>query len=233
MQAHHAFLEELKQIGAQKYHDKHPFHRRLHEGKLSADEVRLWIKNRFYYQLQIPIKDAVVMSKLESREDRRIWIQRIRDHDGDERSSGGIEAWLNFGESAGLSRKEMLDQNATLPGVRFSVDAYVNFCRNKTWLEAVASSLTEMFSPTLISDRMSALRTHYPWIKEEGLRYFSGRLTQAPADCDHALDLVLKHATTPELRDMVKASLSFKCDVLWSLLDAIEHECLVATACVK
>lgn len=218
------FVKQLKEIGAKKYHDKHPFHLRLHSGELSANEVRTWIKNRFYYQSQIPIKDAVVLSKLTNREDRRIWIQRIKDHDGGNTGEpGGIEAWLCLGEAAGIGRSEMLDSNSILPGVRFAVDAYVNFCRNNSWLEAVASSLTEMFSPTLISDRMIAMREHYPWIAESGLKYFSNRLTQAPADCDHALRLVLEHARTPEHQEQVRRSLSFKCDVLWALLDAIEQ----------
>lgn len=220
------FVRQLKEIGTRKYHDKHPFHLRLHSGELSSEEVRIWIRNRFYYQAQIPIKDAIVLSKLACRDDRRIWIQRIKDHDGNsETEPGGIEAWLWLGEAAGISRSEMLDTDGILPGVRFSVDAYVNFCRNSSWLEAVASSLTEMFSPTLISDRMVAMREHYPWIAESGLKYFSNRLTQAPADCDHALRLVLANAKTAEQQEKVRKSLSFKCDVLWSLLDAIEQHC--------
>lgn len=218
-------VQKLKEVGTAKYHDKHPFHLRLHRGELSKREVQTWIKNRFYYQSQIPIKDAVVLSRLIRREDRRIWIQRIKDHDGDGDDPGGIEAWLCFGEAAGILRCEMLDTESILPGVRFAVDAYVNFCRNSSCLEAVASSLTEMFSPTLIADRMVAIRHHYPWIDESGLRYFSNRLKQAPADCDHALKLVLKQATTPELQEQVRKSLSFKCDVLWSILDSIEQRC--------
>lgn len=220
-----AFLGKLRDLGRNKYHDKHPFHLRLNEGTLSPLEVRAWIKNRFYYQTQIPIKDAIVLSKLPSREDRRKWIRRVMDHDGDASDPGGIEAWLCFGEAAGLTREDMLDESTLLPGVRFAVDAYVNFCRLHTWYESVASSLTEMFSPSLISDRMVAIRNHYPWIDESGLRYFQKRLSQAPADCDHALQLVLDYGTNEERQRQAIESLSFKCDVLWSILDAIDHEC--------
>jgi pyrroloquinoline-quinone synthase len=219
------FLGRLRDVGRQNYHDKHEFHLRLNAGTLSRAEVRSWIKNRFYYQMQIPIKDAVVLSKLPTREDRRRWVQRIKDHDGDENEPGGIEAWLCFGEAAGLSRDEMLNQTTLLPGVRFAVDAYVNFCRLNSWYEAVASSLTEMFSPSLISERMAAIRNHYPWIDESGLQYFQKRLSQAPVDCDHALQLVLDHGDTVERQRQALQSLSFKCDVLWTILDAIEFEC--------
>jgi pyrroloquinoline-quinone synthase len=219
------FLGRLRDVGGQNYHDKHEFHLRLNAGTLGRAEVRAWIKNRFYYQMQIPIKDALVLSKLPTREDRRRWVRRIKDHDGDENEPGGIEAWLCFGEAAGLSRTEMLDQSTLLPGVRFAVDAYVNFCRLNTWYEAVASSLTEMFSPSLISDRMAAIRNHYPWIDESGLQYFQKRLSQAPVDCDHALQLVLDYGDNVERQRQALQSLSFKCDVLWSILDAIEHDC--------
>lgn len=219
------FLGRLRDLGRKKYHDKHTFHLKLNEGSLTPAEVRSWIKNRFYYQTQIPVKDAIVLSKLPSREDRRRWIRRVMDHDGDAEEPGGIEAWLCFGEAAGLSRGEMLNEDTLLPGVRFAVDAYVNFCRLNTWYEAVSSSLTEMFSPSLISDRMTAIRNHYPWIDESGLRYFQKRLSQAPADCDHALQLVLDHGNTAERQVQALSSLSFKCDVLWSILDAIEHDC--------
>ncbi len=219
------FLGKLRDLGRKKYHDKHAFHLRLNEGTLTPAEVKAWIKNRFYYQTQIPIKDAIVLSKLPCREDRRRWIRRVMDHDGDGEDAGGIEAWLCFGEAAGLTRPEMLNEETLLPGVRFAVDAYVNFCRLNTWYEAVASSLTEMFSPSLISDRMVAIRNHYPWIDESGLRYFQKRLSQAPADCDHALQLVLDYGNTAERQKQAIQSLSFKCDVLWSILDAIEHEC--------
>ncbi|MBX9671521.1 MAG: pyrroloquinoline-quinone synthase PqqC [Candidatus Obscuribacterales bacterium] len=217
------FLERLKTSGSTFYHDHHPFHQRMHSGQLSRGEVRRWISNRFYYQKNLPIKDAIVLSKLPNREDRQLWLQRIIDHDGRDGLDGGIDAWLRLGEAAGIESASMLSDSEILPGVKFAVDAYVNFCRQSSWLEAVASSLTELFAPTLISRRIEILERHYAWIDQAGLDYFKNRLEQAPRDSDHALSLVLTHATTVQLQDDVLAALKFKCDVLWSMLDAIQH----------
>jgi pyrroloquinoline-quinone synthase len=217
------FVARLRGVLEAKYHDKHPFHARMHEGDLSAPELRAWILNRFYYQKNIPVKDALIIAKLPTREDRREWLKRIIDHDGREGDQGGIEAWLRLGEAAGLARGDMLDDSRILPGVRFAVDAYVNFCRLKPWPEAVASSLTELFAPDLVGKRIGVIEKHYLWVKPEGLEYFRARLTQAPRDADHALGLVLRNAVT--CRDQQKAveAVSFKCDVLWALVDAVER----------
>ena len=217
------FVARLRGVLEAKYHDKHPFHLRMHEGGLGADELRAWILNRFYYQQNIPIKDALIIAKLPTREDRREWLKRIIDHDGRQGDEGGIEAWLRLGEAAGLDRGEMLDARRTLPGVRFAVDAYVNFCRLKPWPEAVASSLTELFAPDLVGKRIGVIEKHYPWVKPEGLDYFRARLTQAPRDADHALRLVLKNAPTRTDQQHAVAAVSFKCDVLWSLVDTVER----------
>ncbi len=217
------FVKHLREVGEHKYHDKHPFHIRMHRGELKEDQLRGWILNRFYYQKNIPVKDALVLAKLPTREDRRRWLQRIIDHDGREGTEGGIEAWLRLGEAAGLSREEMLDDRRILPGARFAVDAYVNFCRLRPWLEAVASSLTELFAPDLVAKRIEVFEKHYPWIEPWGLEYFRRRLGQAPRDADHALDLVVSNARTREDQEKAVAALSFKCDVLWSLVDAIDH----------
>src|SRR5262249_29092148 len=195
----------------------------MHEGGLNQDQFRGWILNRFYYQKNIPVKDAIVLSKLPTREERRKWLQRIIDHDGRQGGEGGIEAWLHLGEAAGLSREEMLDEHRILPGVRFAVDGYVNFCRLKSWREAVASSLTEIFAPDLVTKRIGVIEKHYPWVKPEGLEYFRHRLNQAPRDVDHALELVIRSARTREDQEKAIAALNFKCDVLWSLMDAIER----------
>ena len=216
------FVRELKAVGEAKYHDKHPFHVRMHQGELTEREFRGWILNRFYYQKNIPIKDAAVLSKLPTREDRRRWLGRIIDHDGRQGDEGGIEGWLRLGEAAGLTRQEMLDDQAVLPGVRFAVDAYVNYCRLENWLPAVAASLTELFAPDLISKRIAVIEKHYRWVKPEGLLYFRMRLNQAPRDADHALSLVLSGATTRAEQEQAIAALHFKCDVLWALLDALE-----------
>ncbi len=217
------FIFCLRSVLEQKYHHKHPFHIRMHQGELSADELRGWILNRFYYQKNIPVKDALVLSKLPTREDRRKWLQRIIDHDGRQGDEGGIEAWLRLGEAAGLAREQMLDDEKILPGVRFAVDAYVNFCRLMPWRQAVASSLTELFAPDLVGKRIGVIERHYPWVKREGLEYFRRRLEQAPRDAEHALELVIGSARSREDQERAVAALGFKCDVLWALLDAVEH----------
>jgi pyrroloquinoline-quinone synthase len=217
------FTKRLRAVGEKKYHDKHPFHLRMQDGKLSKSQIQGWALNRFYYQKNLPIKDAIIISKLPTREDRRKWLQRIIDHDGRQGSEGGIEAWLRLGEATGLTREELLDDRRILPGARFAVDAYVNFCRLNRWQEAVASSLTELFSPGIITDRISVIEKQYPWVNSEGLDYFRKRLDQAPRDVHHALDLVIASATTREDQETAIAALDFKCDVLWSLMDAISQ----------
>lgn len=225
------FRKQLEAIGKNRYHSNHPFHKRMHQGTLSEYELRSWIINRFYYQINLPVKDSIILSKLQSREDRRIWINRIIDHDGppftnsqDRNSYGGIDAWLQLAKAAGIADETINDHDAVKPGAKFAVDAYVNYCRNQTWYEAVASSLTELFAPNLISKRIEVFEKHYPWIKPEGLLYFKNRLTQAPRDCDHALKLILKHGTTRDMQDKAVKALHFKCDVLWALLDAIDKQ---------
>lgn len=216
------FTERLKEVGRSSYHDKHPFHKTMHHGKLSREQIRGWVANRYYYQKSVPIKDAAILSNLPSRELRREWIGRILDHDGKDGEDGGIEAWLQLGEAVGLSREEVVREDHVVPGVRFAVDAYVNFARTKPWIEAVASSLTELFSPDLISKRIKILELLYPWIDRAGLAYFQSRLTQAPQDSDIALKLVLNYCQTPEDQRRSVDALRFKCDVLWVQLDAIE-----------
>ncbi|MED5020436.1 pyrroloquinoline-quinone synthase PqqC [Paenibacillus chibensis] len=212
---------KLREVGELRYHDKHPYHVRMHEGKLSPEQLRAWVANRFYYQKNIPVKDALILSKLPSKEERRKWIQRIMDHDGTAEHEGGIEAWIRLGEAVGIPREEMLDERHVLPAVRFAVDAYVNFCRLQPWLIAVASSLTEMFAPVLISHRIAIFEQLYPWIKPEGLEYFKARLHQAPRDADHGLELVLRECKDRSDQDQAIAALHFKCDVLWAMLDAL------------
>ncbi|HEY2420544.1 MAG TPA: pyrroloquinoline-quinone synthase PqqC [Neobacillus sp.] len=216
------FTEQLKAVGSSFYHDKHPFHVAMHKGKLSREQIRGWVANRYYYQISVPIKDAAILSRLPSSELRREWIGRIIDHDGTKGEEGGIEAWLRLGEAVGLTREEVVQQDRVVPGVRFAVDAYVNFARTKPWMEAVASSLTELFSPDLMAKRMKILERLYPWIDHAGLEYFQNRLSQAPQDADTALKLVLAYCQTPADQRRAVDALSFKCDVLWAQLDAIE-----------
>ncbi len=215
------FLARLRAVGDQSYHDKHPFHVLMNEGRLTRPQLQGWVANRFYYQSQIPIKDAAILSNCPERDLRRVWIQRIVDHDGAGDDIGGIEKWLLLGEAVGLTREELLSQSRLLPGVRYAVDAYVNFCRTQPWVIAMASSLTELFAPSLMSRRIAAFERHYPWVKEEGLRYFRGRLTQAPRDSDFALRLALERCQTRDLQERAVAALKFKCELLWAMLDAM------------
>jgi len=215
------FLSELRAVGDSSYHDKHPYHVLMNAGKLDRRQVQGWVANRFYYQSQIPIKDAAILSNCPERDIRRVWIQRIHDHDGLVNDIGGIEKWLGLGEAVGLSRAEMLSHIHLLPGVRYAVDAYVHFCRAQPWVIAMASSLTELFAPSLMSRRIAAFEKFYPWVKKDGLRYFRGRLTQAPRDSGFALRLVLERCRTRESQEAAVAALKFKCELLWAMLDTM------------
>jgi pyrroloquinoline-quinone synthase len=205
------------------YHDQHPFHRRMNAGELSRSQIQGWVANRFYYQENIPRKDAAILANCPDREVRRRWVRRILDHDGTADGEGGIEAWLRLGEAVGLSKEEVADERHVVPGVRFAVDAYLTFARTRPWVEAVASSLTELFAPDLMAERLAAFERHYSWIDRQGLAYFRARLTQAPRDSEHALQVVTEQCRTPDEQAAAVAALSFKCDVLWSMLDAIDR----------
>jgi pyrroloquinoline-quinone synthase len=195
----------------------------MNEGGLSPEQIRGWAANRFYYQVNLPRKDAAILANCPDREVRRRWIQRILDHDGTGTSPGGIDTWLRLAEAVGLSRAEVLDERHVVPGVRFAVDAYVSFARTRPWTEAVASSLTELFAPDLMAERLAAFELRYPWIDRQALAYFRARLSQAPRDSEHALEVVTQYCRTPEQQAAAVAALSFKCDVLWSMLDAIDQ----------
>lgn len=214
---------KLRDIGARRYHNLHPFHRLLHGGKLSRDQIRAWALNRYYYQALIPIKDATIVARMHDPELRRIWRQRIIDHDGKSDGDGGIERWLKLTDGLDLPRPYVISTRGLLPGTRFAVEAYVHFVRDRTLLEAIASSLTEMFSPMIISERVAGMLANYDFISRETLAYFDKRLSQAPRDADFALDYVKQHAQTTEQQAAAIAALSFKCDVLWAQLDALHH----------
>jgi pyrroloquinoline-quinone synthase len=206
-----------------RYHDLHPFHVRMNDGSLTREELQRWVINRFFYQRSIPLKDAAILSNCPEVEIRRNWIQRIIDHDGTGAGTGGIESWLRLGESLGVDRDHLQSERDVLPGVRYAVDAYVTFCRTRPWIEAVAASLTELFGPGAIRVRLDALERHYPWIDPAGLEYFRSRLVQAPRDADYALELVVERCLTAEQHERAIAALSFKCDLLWAQLEAIDH----------
>jgi len=216
------FVAELRAQGT-RYHHLHPFHQRMDAGELTPEELQRWVTNRFYYQKCIPLKDAAILSNCPEVEVRREWIHRIVDHDGTAHGTGGIESWFRLGEALGVSREEIESERGVLPGVRFSVDAYVNFARQRPWVEAVASSLTELFGPSAIRVRLEALERHYAWIDPAGLEYFRRRLVQAPRDAQYALDLVVERCRTREQQDAAVAALRFKTEVLWAQLDAIER----------
>jgi len=216
------FTDKLREVGASSYHDKHPFHLLMNSGKLSREGIQCWVANRFYYQVNIPIKDAAIVSNCPLREVRRLWLHRIIDHDGTQGDEGGIGAWLRLGEACGLSRDEMLAHRRVAPGVRFAVDAYVSFARTQPWPIAVASSLTELFAPDLMSKRLEAFECFYSWVEPRGLEYFKDRLTQARRDSGEGLTLTLTHCTTREMQEAAVRALRFKCDLLWAMLDSIQ-----------
>lgn len=210
----------LRQIGEERYHHRHPFHLRMHEGKLTHGQLQAWALNRYYYQSRIPIKDAALLARCEDSDLRRAWRKRLVDHDGDGAKPGGIEKWLRLVEATGLPREMALSGDGVLPATRYAVDAYVHLVSGKTLLEAVASSLTEMFSSSLITLRIGALRKHYPHLAG-GLAYFEARISQAPEDANFALAWVTEQARTPQDRELVCNALRAKCDILWAQLDAL------------
>jgi pyrroloquinoline-quinone synthase len=214
----------LRAIGAERYHDKHPFQLALQSGALQRHQVQAWALNRYYYQARIPAKDAYLLARLEDPAMRRLWRSRLEDHDGIEgQSIGGIARWLALTDGLGLSRDYVVSTEGILPATRHAVEAYVNFVRDRPVLEGIASSLTEMFSPQIISARVSGMLRHYDFITPDTLAYFTPRLTQAPKDVEFALDHVKRHAVTPGQQAAVLAALRFKCGVLWAQLDALHH----------
>jgi pyrroloquinoline-quinone synthase len=211
---------QLRQVGKERYHHQHPFHLLMHEGRLSRGQLQAWALNRYYYQSRIPIKDAIILSRSEYPQFRRAWRKRVVDHDGNAEQEGGIERWIRLAEASGLERERVMRCGEVLPGVRYAVDAYITLVQSRTFLEAVASSLTEMFSRDLIALRMDRMRQHYPWLSG-GLDYFTARLDQAPEDAQFALQWVTEHALTREEQLLAIAALRAKCDILWAQLDAI------------
>jgi pyrroloquinoline-quinone synthase len=206
----------------ERYHIHHPFQVRMNAGLCTRDQVQGWICNRFYYQIAIPLKDAAILSNCPERDVRREWIRRIVDHDGTTGDEGGIEAWIRLGMAAGLARDEITSLRRVLPGVRFAVDAYVNFARTRPWQEAVCSSLTELFAPEIHRNRLAGWPQHYPWIEPEGLRYFRERVALARRDVEHGLALTLRNFRARAEQERALDVLQFKLDVLWSMLDAMQ-----------
>lgn len=225
------FEAKLRERG-RSYHIHHPFNVMLNTGKATPEQIRGWVANRFYYQIAIPVKDAAIMSNTPDREIRRQWIQRILDHDGYEitgpdgsvvRDEGGIEAWIKLGIATGLTREEIVDLRHVVPGVRFAVDAYINFARQRPWQEAVCSSLTELFAPKIHKERLANWPEHYPWIESTGLQYFRNRVSQARRDVEQGLAVTLNYFNTREMQERALNILQFKLDVLWAMNDAMAN----------
>ena len=217
------FTSALHEIGATRYHHLHPFQLKLQAGALDRTQVQAWALNRYYYQSQIPVKDSFILARLGTTELRREWRARIIDHDGDADNRGGIEKWTALTDGVGLDRDYVMSGEGILPGTRFAVDAYVTFVRERTLLEAIASSLTELFSPGVIGVRVRGMLEHYDFISPETLAYFDKRPVQAKRDSDFALDYCIRNARRPEEQLAVLNALRFKCQVLWAQLDALEH----------
>ena len=217
-----AEFEERLRAKGERYHIHHPFHVAMNSGRCTKTQVQGWVLNRFYYQVSIPVKDAAILANMPDREQRRRWIQRILDHDGAHGSEGGIEAWLRLGEAVGLAREEIASLRRVLPGVRFAVNAYVDFARRAPWQEAVCASLTELFAPDIHKQRLANWPQHYPWIEPSGYAYFRQRLGEARRDVEHGLEVTLEHFRTRDEQQRALDILQFKLDVLWAMLDAMQ-----------
>jgi pyrroloquinoline-quinone synthase len=217
---HQALEASLRAMGAERYHNRHPFHRMLHSGECTRAQVQAWALNRYYYQASIPLKDASLIGRCRDQQVRRIWRKRLEDQDGEEGNSG-IERWLRLTDALGLARSDVEPARLILPATRYAVDAYVQFVRERSLLEAIASCLTELFSPQILSERLQGMLTHYDYITPAAMAYFDKRPPQAARDADFALDYVKRNARTPEQQQSVIDALSFKLDVLWTQLDAL------------
>jgi pyrroloquinoline-quinone synthase len=214
------FEQHLRDRG-RAYHVRHPFNVMLNSGRATPEQIRGWVANRYYYQINIPLKDAAVLANCDERAVRRNWVQRILDHDGHGDDPGGIESWLRLAEAVGLERSEVESLGQLLPGVRFAVDAYVNFARRAPWPEAVCASLTELFAPEIHRQRLVGWPGHYPWIDPAGLSYFQSRMSAARRDVDFALALTLERFHTRAAQERALQVLQFKLDVLWQMNDAM------------
>ncbi len=214
-------VQWLRREGESRYHDHHRYHALMHDGKLTKLQLQQWVLNRYYYQTRIPIKDAIILSKSEDPAFRRMWIHRVLDHDGEREDDGGLALWLRLAEGVGLDRDEVASCRSVLPGVRFACDGYVELVRERSLVEAVASSLTEFFAPDLMSKRILAWELHYPWVSQDMLAYFRSRVPRARRDSEEAIDFVVRHATSYELQERCVAALIRKTEILWHLLDCV------------
>ena len=216
------FAAWLRREGERRYHDQHPFHLRMHRGELTREQLQQWVLNRYYYQSRVPIKDAIILSKSEDPAFRRMWIQRIHDHDGERAGEGGLALWLRLAEGVGLDLDLVTGFGEVLPGVRFACDGYVQLVQGVSLVEAVASSLTESFAPDLMSRRIEAWEKHYPWVRPDVLEYFRTRVTRARTDSEQAIDFVRRNATSYDLQERCVTALIRKTEILWHILDCLQ-----------
>jgi pyrroloquinoline-quinone synthase len=216
------FEARLRAVGAARYHDKHPFNQRMHEGRLSREEIQTWVRNRYYYQTRIPVKDSAILAKADDPAFRREWVQRLHDHDGRAPGEGGLELWLRLADTVGLARDDVASLREVLPGVRRACDAYVELVESVDLVAAVASSLTELFAGDIMATRIAAFEKHYSWVDPDGLAYFRSRTRQAPRDAAFGLRFVQERARTRADQERCVAAIERKCEILWSQLDAVE-----------
>jgi len=216
-------LEQALRSFQGSYYVEHPFHQLMYGGKLTRRQFQGWVANRLAYQRVVPRKDAAILSNCPDPDVRRVWIQRIIDHDGTAPGTGGIELWIQLGEALGVPREEMEDERHVLPAVRLICESYVTFCRTRPWVQACASSLTELFAPKIHQQRIESFPKYYPWIPPEALDYFKSRLVQAPRDVNHGLAIVKEHCTTPETQRQSFEALAFKLELLWAMIDTIHN----------
>ncbi len=217
------FDQALRNVLETRYHIHHPFHKLMNAGELTKAQMQAWALNRYCYQYIIPKKDALILSRSEDPEFRREWRKRIIDHDGEEGSEGGIARWIKLAEGVGVDPDLVISRNQALPATRFAVNGYISLVSDYSMLVAVASSLTELFSPVAIGERVPAMLARYDYITEDTLAYFKPRMTQAPRDADFTLELVKDWAVTPDQQAEAVDALIAKCDILWAMLDALYH----------
>ena len=214
------FEQRLREKG-RAYHIHHPFNVMLNSGAATPEQIRGWVANRFYYQINIPIKDAAILANCTDRAVRRSWVQRILDHDGYGDDPGGIESWIKLAQATGLTREHVESLVDVVAGVRFAVDAYVNFARRSPWQESACASLTELFAPEIHKQRLANWPEHYPWIDAAGLHYFQSRVSLARRDVEFGLAVTLDWFTTRAAQERALEILQFKLDVLWQMNDAM------------
>ncbi len=206
-----------------RYFLNHPFMKLFYAGRLTNEQIRAWIVNRFYYQKQMPLKDSIILANCTDTAARKLWLQRLMKREGVGGYRGDVEGWAMLAEAAGISRKT-LENTEVLPGVRFAVDAYLNFVKTVSWVEGVAASLPELLAVNELPKRIEALRRHYGWIGREGVEFFIERLSYIKEDIELVLELLTTHIRNNIMLKKCFEAARYNCNVHWSMLDAIYME---------